>query len=156
MTPTAVLSIQLHHSHGQPLTPASAARGLANQGLEGDSHSLGPPGRKRQVLLLDISTAAAFGLGPGDLREQITVHGLPEISLIPPGTRLRIGEITFEAAGDCEPCLHIGDLLGVEDNEAFRQALQKRRGLLCRVVETAGDGMMRVGDGVLVGRLVGW
>lgn len=149
MPPALVHAIQLHHSHGQPLTPAPAARGLIGQGLAGDSHSLGAAGRKRQVLLLDLSTAAALGLAPGDLREQITLRGLPDISLTPPGTRLRIGQVTFEAAGDCEPCLHIGDLLGVADNEALRQALQKRRGLLCRVVATAGDGWVRVGDEVV-------
>lgn len=143
-----VISIQLHHAEGQPLTPVSAARGLLDQGLEGDSHSLGRPGRKRQVVILDASTADAFGLEPGELREQITIRGLPDISLLEPGKRLRISHVIFESSGDCTPCLYIGELLGVEDNEAFRQALDKRRGLLCRVVDVQDAGFVRVGDSV--------
>lgn len=143
-----VISLQLHHSEGQPLTPVAQAQALLDLGLEGDSHSLRGPGRKRQVLILDVSTADQFGLRPGELREQITIRGLPEISILPPGRRLTIGDVTFEAQGDCTPCLYIGGLLGVEDPEAFRQALVKRRGLLCRVVELKGGGLIRLGDAV--------
>lgn len=143
-----VISIQLHTAAGHPLTPVGEAQALLGLGLEGDSHSRLGPGRRRQVLLLDTSTLDRFALRPGDLREQITLTGLPEVTLISPGTRLRIGEATFEAAGDCEPCLHIGDMLGVEEPELFRQTLQKRRGLLCRVVEVRGEGWVRVGDAV--------
>ena len=141
-----IISMQLHKASGYPLAPVSEARALVDLGLEGDSHSLRGPGRRRQVLLLDAATLESFALRPGDLREQITLSGLPEITVTPPGTRLRIGDATFEAAGDCEPCLHIGALLGVEEPELFRQALQKRRGLLCRVVEVRGEGWVRVGD----------
>ena len=140
--------MQLHQVSGSPLTPVSVAKALLDLGLEGDSHSLRGPGRRRQVLLLDAATLERFALRPGDLREQITIAGLPEITMTPPGTRLRIGAATFEAAGDCEPCLHIGDLLGVEEPELFRLALQKQRGLLCRVVEVRGEGWVRVGDPV--------
>ena len=151
MSNPTVISIQLHHTPGQPLTPAPQARALLERGLEGDSHSQRQPGRRRQVLLLDASTLDHFDLHPGDLREQITVRGLPDISVLPSGSRLRIGDVTLEAAGDCEPCLHIGEMLGVADPEAFRQALVKRRGLLCRVVAVNGEGYVRVGDAVEVG-----
>lgn len=143
-----VISLQLHKTEGQALIPVSQARALLNLGLEGDSHSQRGPGRKRQVLILDASTAEQFSLQPGDLREQITIRGLPDISILPPGRQLSIGEVTFEAVGDCEPCLYIGGLLGVEDPEAFRQALDKRRGLLCRVAGVAGEGVIRLGDAV--------
>lgn len=146
-TPT-VISLQLHQAEGQPLRPIAQARALLDLGLEGDSHSLHGPGRKRQVLILDVSTADHFALQPGDLREQITIRGLPDVTTLPTGARLRMGEATFEAAGACAPCLHIGGLLGVEDAEAFRQALERRRGLLCRVVEVSGEGWVRLGDAV--------
>ncbi|MCO6451433.1 MAG: hypothetical protein J5I90_11660 [Caldilineales bacterium] len=149
MIEATVLSIQLHHTPDQPLRPVVQARGLVEQGLEGDSHSLRQQGHKRQVLLLDRSTLDRFALAPGELREQITISGAPEISVLPGGTRLRAGDITLEAVGDCAPCLHIGELLGVEDPEAFRQALEKRRGLLCRVVEVANEGAVRIGDPVV-------
>jgi len=148
MQNATVIAIQLHQAHGQPMQPVSQARGLLDQGLEGDSHSLRGPGRRRQVLLLDRSTLDRFGLQPGDLREQITITGWPDISLLPPGTRLRVGDLTLEASGPCEPCQHIGELLGVEDPEAFRQALQQSRGLLCRVVDVQDEGWVRVGDRV--------
>lgn len=144
----SVLSLQLHHTHGEPLTPVREARALVQRGLEGDSHARREPGSRRQVLLLDVSTLNQFGLSPGDLREQITVQGLPDITSLAPGTRLQIGEVTFEATGECAPCAHIGTLLGVEDPEQFRQTLEGRRGLLCRVVAVTGEGILRVGDEV--------
>lgn len=143
-----VISLQLHKAEGQPLAPVTQARALLDLGLEGDSHSQRGPGRKRQVLILDVSTAEHFSLRPGDLREQITIRGLPDVSILPPGRQLSIGGVTFEAMGDCAPCLYIGGLLGVEDAEAFRQALDKRRGLLCRVVGVSGEGFIQLGDAV--------
>lgn len=148
MQNASVIAIQLHQAHGRPLQSVRRARGLLDRGLEGDSHSLRGPGHRRQVLLLDRSTLDHFGLQPGDLREQITIKGWPEISLLVPGTRLRVGDLTLEAACPCEPCQHIGELLGVDDPEAFRQALLQRRGLLCRVVDVQGEGWVRVGDRV--------
>lgn len=148
MSKATVIAVQLHEAHGRPLRSVSQARGLLDQGLEGDSHSLRGPGRRRQVLILDRSTLDHFGLRPGDLREQITISGWPDIERLPIGARLRVGDLTLEAAGPCEPCQHIGELLGVDDPEALRQALQQRRGLLCRVVDVQGEGWVRVGDGV--------
>ncbi len=145
-----VISIQLHQREGQPLIPVAQARALQDRGLEGDSHSLRGPGTRRQVLILDTTTLDHFALRPGDLREQITIRGLPDVSVLAPGARLRIGEAIFEAVGDCTPCLYIGELLGVEDPDAFRQALAKKRGLLCRVVDVMGEGWVRLGDVVEV------
>jgi MOSC domain-containing protein YiiM len=48
--------------------------------------------------------------------------------------------------GECEPCTHIGEMNGVEDQEVFRQSLQGRRGAVCTVVEASG--VARVGDRV--------
>lgn len=150
MTIPTVISIQLHHSEGQPLTPAPEARALLDLGLEGDSHSQRGPGRRRQVLILDASTLDHFALQPGELREQITIRGLPDVTTLAPGTRLNIGDAMFEAVGECEPCLYIGKLLGAESPDSFRTALQKQRGLLCRVVDVQGEGFVRVGDAVRV------
>lgn len=148
-TPT-VISIQLHHTQGEPLSPVAEARAIVQRGLAGDSHSKRRPGGRRQVVILDAATLDAFGLAPGDLREQITIRGLPDVTMLPVGTRLAIGEVVFEAAGECDPCHTIGGYLGVEDPEAFRQALDHRRGLLCRVAELSGEGWVRVGDAVRV------
>ncbi len=150
MTSPTVISIQLHHTEGQPLRPVQEARALVQRGFEGDSHSRYRPGSRRQVVMLDESTLTPFGLQPGDLREQITIRGIPDITRTPRGTRLEIGEVVFESAGECEPCTTIGAYLSVEDPEAFQAELKHRRGLLCRVVEVRGEGWVRMGDTVRV------
>src|SRR5947209_2946153 len=66
------------------------------------------------------------------------------------GPVMRGGEATCELTGPCEPCTHIGQLLGVPDAVVFQQNLQGRRGQLARIVATDGDGFIRVGDAVTV------
>ncbi len=121
-------------------------RAVVDQGLEGDIHSHKPRGR-RQVLLVNAAVLAAVGLRPGDLREQITVD-CPTLDALPVGTLLRVGEVTFEVAGACEPCTHIGTLAGIADPAALQAALEGRRGQLARVVAIEGNGNIRVGDPV--------
>ena len=111
----------------------------------GDSHERRA---RRAVLVIDRSTHEALGLAPGDLREQITIAGLPEVTALPPDTELRIGGVALRVSSECEPCTHVGGLLGVADVEAFRLALAGRRGALCTVV--AAPGPIRVGDAVEV------
>jgi MOSC domain-containing protein YiiM len=110
-------------------------------GLEGDVHA-GRKDGKRQILLMDVNDVRDLGLRPGDLREQVTVD-LAGLMLRPAGTRLRLGEAEVELTGPCEPCTHIGEHVGVDDVEAFRQSLQGRRGMLARVQT---PGIIRVGD----------
>ena len=119
-----VISLQLHHTGSQPLTSVSEVQALVEHGLQGDSHARREPGRRRQVLILDRTTLDAYGLRPGDLREQITITGFPDITHTPPGAHLRVGNVLFEASGECAPCRHIGQLLRMADTEAFRQSLE--------------------------------
>ena len=67
---------------------------------------------------------------------------------LPVDSELRIGGVTLRVNGPCEPCTHIGELLGVPDREAFRVSLLGRRGALCTV--SAVTGAIRVGDPVEV------
>jgi hypothetical protein len=118
---------------------------LPGGGLEGDWH------RKRgtrALLLMDAGDLRDMGLSPGDLREQITIdlRGLMEL---PEGTRLRVGPAVIEITKACEPCTHIGEHVGVDDMEAFRDHLRGRRGMLGRFVEADGQ-PIRVGDPVEV------
>jgi len=140
-----VVSLQLHAAHGEPLRPADEVRGRVGGGLEGDSHV---DREKRGVVVLDRSTNDALGLASGDLREQITIEGLPELNALGRGTQLRIGGITLRGNGPCEPCTHIGEMNGVVDPREFQAQLEGRRGLICTVV--AADAPVRVGDAVLV------
>ena len=139
--------ISLHvrtEKHGKP-TPVAEVIGRVGGGLEGDMHA---QRTSRAVLVVDRATLDALGLAPGDLREEITIQGLPDVTNLPVDGELRIGGVTLRVSGPCEPCTHIGDLLGVPDREAFRQSLLGRRGALCTV--TAVSGPIRVGDTVEV------
>jgi MOSC domain-containing protein YiiM len=141
----SVVSIQLLRAHGQPLLPVPEAIAVPGRGLEGDVHGKTREEGKRQVLLVDTQSLEAMGLSPGDLREQITVD-LPGLQALSAGTRLLVGEADLELTGPCEPCQHIGELVGKPDTEAFRQSVVGRRGVLARVLSVSGDGWIRVGD----------
>jgi len=130
--------------HGAPM-PVTEVIGRIGGGLEGDVHS---HRTTRAVLVIDRATLDALALAPGELREEITVEGLPDVTNLPADTELRIGGVTLRVSGLCEPCTHIGELLGVPDREAFRQSLLGRRGALCTV--TAASGPVRIGDPVEV------
>lgn len=143
-----VMALQLHGEHGTPLRPVDQASGRVGGGLEDDSHA---DRTKRGVVVLDRSTNDALGLRPGDLCEQITVEDLTELNSLAPGARLRLGGITLLVNGPCEPCTHIGELVGVADPAAFQAQLEGRRGVLCTVV--VADAPVRVGDAVVVERV---
>ncbi len=119
---------------------------LPDAGIAGDFH--GKSGGPRQVVLVSQHDLSLFDLEPGSLREQITVD-LPQLMELAPGTRLSVGEAVLEISGDCAPCSHIGEQLGVADANAFEARLQGRRGKLARVVEVTGGGRIAVGDAVV-------
>ena len=140
-----VISLQVRaEKHGSP-APVAEAVGRVDGGIEGDVHA---HRSSRAVLVIDRATLDALNLKPGDLREEITIEGLPDVTNLPMDTELRIGGVTLRVNGPCEPCTHIGELLGVPDREGFRQSLLGRRGALCTV--SAVSGPIRVGDPVEV------
>jgi MOSC domain-containing protein YiiM len=140
-----VVSLQLHEGHGQPMRPVSQAAVRIGGGLEGDSHV---HRSSRAVTIVDSSTHDAVGVEPGDLREQITVEGLPSLDSLREGTMLRIGQITLRVNGSCDPCTHIGEMNGIADPNEFQSMLEGRRGLVCNVASASGP--VRVGDEVSV------
>ena len=140
-----VVSLQVHEGHGKPMRSVSEAQGRAGGGIEGDSHV---SRTKRAVTVVDLTTHESVGVKPGDLREQITVSGLPKLGDLAEGTLLRIGAITLRVNGPCDPCTHIGEMNGVADPNEFQSMLDGRRGLVCNVV--VADGPVRVGDEVSV------
>jgi MOSC domain-containing protein YiiM len=140
-----VVSLHIRtEKHGAPM-PVVEVVGRVGGGLEGDVHA---HRATRAVLVIDRATLDALDLAPGDLREEITVEGLPDVTNLPVDTELRVGGVTLRVNGPCEPCTHIGELLGVPDREAFRQSLLGRRGALCTV--SAASGPIQVGDPVEV------
>jgi MOSC domain-containing protein YiiM len=145
VTTPAVISINLHERHGQHPRAVAEASARIGGGIDGDSHVHRD---RRAVVIVDRSVLDDLGLAFGDLREQITVSGLPDVSRLAAGTELRVGGVTLRVNAECEPCTHIGELNGQPDVEAFRAKLAGRRGASCTVV--AADGPVRVGDLVSV------
>ena len=136
-----VVGLHLHERHGEHPRAVDQVVGRVGGGIEGDSHARRA---KRAVVIVDRSAHEALGLQPGDLREQITIEGLPGVSTLAPGTELRVGALTLRVNGEAAPCTHIGEVLGVEDVLAFQAALAGRRGAECTVV--AAEGPLRIGD----------
>ncbi len=145
-----VVGLHLHERHGEHPRAVDEVVGRVGGGIEGDSHARRA---KRAVVVVDRAAQEALGLQPGDLREQITIQGLPGVTTLAPGTELRVGAITLRVNGEAAPCTHIGEMLGVDDVVAFQAALAGRRGAECTVV--AADGPVRIGDAVEVMARVG-
>ena len=141
-----VVGLFLLQRHAEMPLPVESATALVGRGLAGDLHS-GRQGGKRQVLIVEAGDLESLGLAPGDLREQVSVR-LPGLMSLPSGTRLEMGEAVLETVRDCEPCTHIGSLLGKQDREAFREQLVGRRGMLAAVVGVRGEGRIAVGQSV--------
>ncbi len=140
-----VISLQVRtEKHGAPSAVAEVV-GRVGGGLEGDVHARRT---SRAVLVIDRATLDALRLRPGDLREEITIEGIPDVTNLPLDSELRIGGVTLRVNGPCEPCTHIGELLGVPDREEFRQSLLGRRGALCTVAAVSAP--IHVGDPVEV------
>ena len=138
-----VISLQIRtEKHGAPM-PVAEGIGRVDGGIEGDVHA---QRTTRAVLVIDRSTLEALDLRPGDLREEITIEGLPDVTNLPPDTEVRIGGVTLRVNGPCEPCTHIGELLA-----RYRHEVETTEPLAFGVwahVERAGT--VRRGDDVVV------
>jgi len=123
---------------GEAMKASAELSLVAGKGIHGDNAF----GRKRrQVLLVDQAILEAFGLEPGDLRENLTVSGL-DLQSIAPGSLLAAGTSILMVQGECTPCSKMDDL-----KPGLQNALQTRRGVLASVVE---GGSLRVGDAIEV------
>jgi MOSC domain-containing protein YiiM len=108
---------------------------LTDRGLEGCRHAR--PSSGRQVLLVDSETLEAFGLRPGQIKENVTTGGLP-VNDLASGQRLEIGAAVLEVTGPCEPCSRMDEI-----RMGLRQELRGHRGILCRVIQ---GGRIQRGD----------
>ena len=119
---------------------------VSGGGIQSDIHE---HRRTRSVVLMSTADLTKLELNPGDLREQITVD-MPELMELEVGSQIDISGNILEIDGDCDPCTHIGDLLAIEDKEAFREALLGHRGKLARVIHTTESAKISIGDPVMV------
>lgn len=108
---------------------AKSGKGLVNDLSFGRS--------RRQVLLIDIETLKEFDLSPGDVKENLTVEGLPFTELAPKD-RLEIGQALLEISGECSPCSMLDDI-----RPGLSAKINGRRGVLANVLR---GGKLRVGD----------
>lgn len=139
-----VVGLFLFEEEGAPPNAVETVYPASNGGFAGDRHGV-RSGRK--ILAADAAALGSLGLSPGAVREQITIDGIPGLDSLPVGTRLRAGKAIFEVTKPCAPCLVIGEYNGVEDKEAFRAALEGKRGIFVMFVE---PGAVSVGDEVSV------
>lgn len=130
-----VVFLQSGPKKKEPLVPAPSLRLVEGLGIEGDRRA--KPRSSRQVLLMAEENCDAFGLAPGEVRENIVTRGL-DLQSLPPGTRLEIGGAALEITKDCEPCGFIDSL-----RPGLRAKMVGRRGMLARVTRS---GEIRVGD----------
>jgi MOSC domain-containing protein YiiM len=132
-----VVFLQVGPKKKEPMVPSSSLTLVEGVGIRGD-RSAGR--RSRQVLLMAEENCDAFGLSPGEVRENVTTRGL-DVQALPPGTRLRIGDAVLEITKDCEPCRFIDSL-----RPGLQARIAGRRGMLARVVRS---GEIRVGDEIV-------
>ena len=126
-------------AHGVSPEPAQQLELVVGGGAKGDQHE---HRKTRSLVIMSLFDINKLGLNPGDLREQVTLD-LPELMSLKDGTTIKIGTVDIRIDGDCDPCVHIGELLGVQDREAFRQSLLGHRGKLATVLNA---GIITIGD----------
>lgn len=104
-------------------------------GLEGDHRTEegGPRTRAGRVLLLvGADNSADLGLGPGEMREQVSIAGF-DPDRAPLGTELSIGGLHLRLTKRCDPCSTLARYLG-EEADALIARTDGRRGTFAEVL----------------------
>ena len=134
-------SLHLCVGHREPMQDVDSAKVIEGFGIEGDRHATSEGVRQaRQVLLMDEETLESFGLGHGEVRENITTSGI-DLHSLPEGQRVALGgDVVVEITGHCAPCARMDEI-----RSGLREQLEKQRGMLAFVVQ---GGAIKVGDTV--------
>lgn len=136
-----VVAVCVSKKKGTTKVDVGEANLVVEIGLEGDAHA---GFAHRQVSLLNLEdieeTAKRLpGLKPGSFAENLTIQGM-DVSALPVGTRLRIGESLLEISQigkECHTKCEIYHKTG--------DCIMPKKGVFCRVLE---GGMVRSGDEV--------
>jgi MOSC domain-containing protein YiiM len=125
------------------MNTVDSARFIEGFGIEGDRHAVKSGARTvRQVLLMDEDTLEGFGLGIGQVRENVTVRGI-DLHEVPAGQRLALGDdVVVEITQFCAPCERMEEV-----RPGLREELFEQRGMLATVIS---GGAVNVGDQVQV------
>ncbi|MET0388588.1 MAG: MOSC domain-containing protein [Polyangiales bacterium] len=137
--------IGIRPARGAPMEALSAARLLAERGLEGDIATARSAG-KRQVSLIQAEHLAVIAqlsqraeVPPELVRRNLVVRGINLLALR--STRFRIGNTLLEGTGTCDPCSKMERALGLGGYNAMRG----HGGIVARVLE---GGPIVLGDAV--------
>lgn len=130
---------------------------LTAAGAEGDYNDFrttdlnGDPDQAVLVVteeLLVRLAAEGWPIQPGDLGENLTLHGVAE-SALAPGAGLTIGSVQITITKPCDPCINLYALsyVGKARGPAFLKATAGRRGWYGKVIS---GGAIETGAGVIV------
>ena len=138
-----IISLQICVGHREPMNTVDSARFIEGFGIEGDRYAVKSGARTvRQVLLMDEDTLEGFGLGIGQVRENVTVRGI-DLHEVPAGQRLALGDdVVVEITQFCAPCERMEEV-----RPGLREELFEQRGMLATVIS---GGAVNVGDQVQV------
>lgn len=138
-----IISLQICVGHREPMSVVDSATFVEGYGIEGDRHAVKSGARtSRQVLLMDDDTLEGFGLGVGQVRENVTVTGI-DLHAMPAGQRLALGdEAMVEITQFCAPCERMDEV-----RPGLREELENQRGMLATVIT---GGVVNVGDGIRI------
>lgn len=154
----SVVSIHIASESGGDLQPLDCAELVAGCGIRGDRHFTADGSHADSALTLIeeeqvelFNELTGLSLAPHDTRRQIVTRGVALNDLV--GIRFRIGAVEVEGTELCEPCAYLADHLtrqfsitGVSGPKIV-QGLVHRAGIRVSILN---DGMVRVGDRVLV------
>ena len=136
----SITNLHIARVKGTPSDPVQEATALSRQGLEGDRSC--SANNVRQVLFMDKETLDRFELVPGQIKENITTHGI-DLTQAKAGQVFLIGEqVTMEVVGECEPC---GKMDAIKPG--LREELNGQRGMLATVIN---GGPIKIGDTVRI------
>ena len=147
----SVVAIYSAPQAGAELVPLEVARLEAGHGLVGDRYfdRVGTfskklePTRDWELTLIEkeeidrFNAAEGVSLGPGRFRRNIVTTGVRLNDLV--GRRFRVGEAVLEGIRLCEPCAHLGRLIG----PAVVKGIGHRAGDRARILSGAS---VRPGD----------
>ncbi|HLX11590.1 MAG TPA: MOSC domain-containing protein, partial [Bacteroidota bacterium] len=107
-TSGTIVSIQLCPGHRKPMVMVDEVEAVVALGLKGDRHAL--QDSSRQILLIESETLEAFGLTPGQVKENITTAGI-SLRTLARKQRLKIGaDVVVELTGECAPCFRMDEI----------------------------------------------
>jgi MOSC domain-containing protein YiiM len=107
---------------------------VAGKGISGDA-SFGR--EKRQILIVAGKVLQRYELLPGEIRENLVVADL-DVDTLQTGEKVRVGEVTLEVSGPCEPCSKLDKI-----RKGLQHELVGQRGVLARALT---HGEIVVGD----------